>query len=392
MAVLLICRTSWPSAFLQPVLMWGESTSQAKEENTSIGSGSTIASQLDQRLAIATEQYSRDMTAAVFYHIFYNATRTPLIVSEQMSTVSSAFRNGAVSALYYNTVYQQPPKVRKGKGAGNERFRIPKERYRIPNCSFCHDLNTSFSGDEVDTIQSLYDHCMIRDGSDHVIYIHSKGAYHHTDRNEKLRGFLMHGAFSKECLNMSSTCNVCAARFTPLPNQHVPGNMWVARCSYIKGLIPPSKFGMAMKNLQKEATTHAANASWSWGSEVWATRKEWAIGADRYAAEHWIGSHPGLKPCDTYPGAYLYGYDLDPGRRGEGKNTSWTPVLHVGPRYDLQRFCRVHSFRSLAGVRSWRLQEFMFLYKQVPSNSSWFWTYYPLAPYDKVRPKDICMV
>ncbi|CAK0853252.1 unnamed protein product [Prorocentrum cordatum] len=304
-------------------------------------------------------------TTYVFYHAFASDLLPP-IVAEQMLDVSSAFYNGGITGLYYNVA-----------AITNRAL-----QYRIPNCSFCHRLGSFMNGNEVDTLQSLFDHCISGSGSDQVVYIHSKGSFHPSDRNTQLRRFLMRGAFSTECLNMPSTCNVCAARFSPLPHQHVPGNMWVARCSYIKGLIPPLKFGEAMLKFDTAAHTGRADndSSWSWGAEVWGRHEDAKIGKGRYAAEHWLGSHPGLSPCDIYSGDYYYGYKGP----DDMSNMSWTPTLQAAPRYDLTVFSYTHHFKCLERLQSWRLHEFTFLYNETPSHSSWFWTYYPPANWSKV--------
>ena len=33
---------------------------------------------------------------------------------------------------------------------------------------------------------------------------------------------------------LGEPCDVCSLRFSPLPHQHVSGNMWLARCSYVE--------------------------------------------------------------------------------------------------------------------------------------------------------------
>ena len=58
------------------------------------------------------------------------------------------------------------------------------------------------------------------------------------------------GALSKECAMMpEDTCNVCSSRFSPVPHPHTSGNMWLARCDYIKKLIDPLIFEAAMNSL-----------------------------------------------------------------------------------------------------------------------------------------------
>jgi len=72
-----------------------------------------------------------------------------------------------------------------------------------------------------------------------VVYLHSKGSFHPSEANDKLRSFLTHGALSSECANLPDPCNVCSSRMSPLPHPHTSGNMWLARCDYISQLIDP---------------------------------------------------------------------------------------------------------------------------------------------------------
>merc|ERR1712008_524511 len=57
----------------------------------------------------------------------------------------------------------------------------------------------------------------------------------------------------------------------------------------------------------------------------------WGIGCDRWAAEHWVGSHPDVEPCDLYAGGYKQGYNFD---RPQIDGT-WVPQLYEGFRFGL---------------------------------------------------------
>ena len=93
-------------------------------------------------------------------------------------------------------------------------------------------------GDEGETLHALWNYCRSNNNHDtKVIYLHSKGSFHPSEQNDKLRRFLTEGALSGECAHLPDTCNVCSSRMSPLPHPHTPGNMWLARCDYVAKLV-----------------------------------------------------------------------------------------------------------------------------------------------------------
>jgi len=161
-------------------------------------------------------------------------------VKEQVSRVLSAASGGLIAGILYNVV---------GRNSSD---------YQIPNCTLCRRLNHFGTGSEIVTLQSIYDHCQASPyGSARVLYMHDKGSFHPGKAKDRFRRSAMKGAFSDQCLNDSFAlgCNVCAVRFSPLPHHHFRGNMWVATCEYIKGLVPPLKFEQAMAKLGRAPTS-----------------------------------------------------------------------------------------------------------------------------------------
>jgi hypothetical protein len=73
------------------------------------------------------------------------------------------------------------------------------------------------SGGEQLTLRALWDYCG-NNTSSKVVYLHSKGSFHPSRPNDKLRKYLTRGALSEECLNLPDTCDVCASRMSPLPH------------------------------------------------------------------------------------------------------------------------------------------------------------------------------
>jgi len=193
----------------------------------------------------------------------------------------------------------------------------------------CHQIKAAEKGDEIATIQALYEYCL-QNNDDRVVYMHSKGSYTPTNTNDRLRRFLMEAILSDECLNMPNdgSCSTCSTQFQPFPIFHYMGNMLVAECSYIEKLIPPKDFEKAKRHVvdtlfnatspSLSLSTNIANES---NSIVYVTKIEggdnplefhfrkkyvyqiqneaW-IGINRYAMEHYFLSHPDAKPCEVF--------------------------------------------------------------------------------------------
>jgi hypothetical protein len=150
-------------------------------------------------------------------------------------------------------------------------------------------------GSEALTLHAIWDFC--RENHHHetkVVYLHSKGSFHDTPQNERLRSFLTKGALSKECANLPESCNVCSSRMSPLPHPHTPGNMWLARCDYVANLIDP----YALQQGKLPVNFQGNNPCRGFGRSFY---------------EHWVHSHPSVMPCDLYSGeAFTWGYTSIP--------------------------------------------------------------------------------
>jgi len=142
-------------------------------------------------------------------------------------------------------------------------------------------LGHRINGTEMITLNSLWDFCKHNPHVEKVVYLHSKGSSRDTPDNANLRKFLTIGALSKECASVDpSTCNVCSSRFSPLPHPHTSGNMWLARCDYVRQLIDPFDFEERMSEFTSNCTSNG---------------RESCDGRIRFSAEHWIHSHPTVK-------------------------------------------------------------------------------------------------
>ena len=97
------------------------------------------------------------------------------------------------------------------------------------------------------------------------------------------------------------------------------------------------------------------------------------IGRGRYAAEHWIHSHPSIAACDLYkdPG-YVWNYKGVPSHDFEKE-------LRAAPRFDLAAY-KIEGQCPHGDI--WglnlddRLVEYQSLYGEQPSESWWGWKTY----------------
>ncbi len=342
--------------------------------------------------------------STIFYNIFIDPRDTAngiRIIKEQTQQMFQLLtdRKQPIPTLYYNMIgynYSEP---------------------FCPSTMTCH-LNRYYSKafEEV-TIQNLYDYCQ-HHPRDIVYYLHNKGSYTPSNRknNERWRVSLTDFLFrkgttyfdyddddeynnnnivassSKSAYHDSSPihhpqqqqqrrrgCNVAGESWKPHNFWHFPGNFWVAKCSYVRKLLPPKDYDIASSKMVLDllkGTNAAPNATLyclaSYLRTMYEVQPKWAnlvVGMNRYIYEKWIASHPDLVPCDAYDTFFnttFHMFDVIPSVK------TWSH-LHDAYKYDWKR---------LYG----RLYEFQYLYDgRVPPNTSFFWKYYrgtetPLLP------------
>jgi hypothetical protein len=227
----------------------------------------------------------------------------------------------------------------------------------IPNTTL---LGHHEDASELVTLHSLWEYCQ-----DHpkkrVVYLHSKGSYHPSEENDHMRQLLTMGALSTECATRTDNVisNVCSYRFSPYPHPHTPGNMWMAHCSYVNNLMEPYLFHDDMNAVEARLVlsrnTHPS-----------------CVGNGRFAAEHWIHSHPDVKPSDMYNNSeFAWGYDgLRDYQEGDFE---WK----IAPRYPMDDWPIGCDYSDLKH----RLKEYRLLYNITPSEDWWGWNFW-LGPPD----------
>jgi len=237
------------------------------------------------------------------------------------------------------------------------------------SCPACYHRAHYSEGWEPVTHQSMYEYC-VQNPTKRVAYIHNKGSFHSSFNNYVIRRFLMKAITSEECVNMPDTCSVCSSRFSPLPHPHTPGNMWHAQCSHIQKLLPPASFEQTMNNLTAQGGADGVTVDGAPHRVLWSV--DFMEGGNRYAAEHWVHSHPDTQPCDIYDGEFKWGGipDSDMGVH-TGK---WTPHLQRGVRFPLLSYSsdasEVLDQNGCIVWVQWRCTEWRTLYKKLPADFS----------------------
>jgi hypothetical protein len=318
----------------------------------------------------------------IFYHIFLppendEAKRAKDIVKEQLLDLGhglSKSPNSPAATLYYLT---------EGQGIDDDFIRRICGRLH-KHIGSCTTLQNIESGFEEFTLQQLFEHC--QEHEDHrVIYLHTKGSYNVGERQDYWLRHMTQAVVSPECIVRAATeqCDLCGLLFLAQPSYHFPGNIFNAKCSYIRQLIPPIEFGGRMDNLFGTAKGLIENGTFTTKGPGWGL-EPWNMGTERFAMGHWPGSHPSLEGV-----CYLakrrereYWEDLPVEAREPDdwefqtfpREAVWCPTPGVELDYcTLDSMERKKVYHLLPG----RIFKWDFLYGEVPAPSSWTWYAYP---------------
>lgn len=177
--------------------------------------------------------------ATVYYTRFGDYKRQPIDFDEFCSSEAGELRAGPSSANATNNTYSNTSRH-------DEQLHQDKLH--------CIEIAAQRKGGENITLQAMYEYCT-QYPEDTVVYLHSKGTHTVSRSNERLRLLLMRATLSDECLSLHNPtamrrnhnndhlqCDACSYQFTMWPSPHYAGNMFVARCDYIRKLIPPNVF------------------------------------------------------------------------------------------------------------------------------------------------------
>jgi hypothetical protein len=301
------------------------------------------------------------------------------IVREQLGQISAARLDSHASShvvLYYNTI-------------GNAD--AITDKFIADQCAnfTCVHMHHYAEGFEDLTLTELYHYC-----DDHadaiVIYLHSKGSFHNKlDRtNEYWRRYLTTAVTSPACLYgvQDTTCNVCGLQFFPVWSTFFPGNFFTSQCSYVNRLLSPNNYSQAMQQIYesiKGINTTRYKPHFTY--KLFLPRSGGRYGEGRFSSEHWIGSHPTLRPCDLSPTTNLTYWFIehnvstiemtwDVAPRHYFWNSSWFKMEQAQLNKQRSRLDqRLREYFLLPG----HLYRWMTLYKELPPDDSWVWEWYP---------------
>mmetsp|Transcript_21928 Transcript_21928/g.58458 ORF Transcript_21928/g.58458 Transcript_21928/m.58458 type:complete len:433 (+) Transcript_21928:113-1411(+) len=302
----------------------------------------------------------------VFYHVFEDR------IKKGGEALTTSIVNQQLSKMRASGAFDQSVKL-KWTFIGPRDSGVPA----LLQCPTCQLVESSETGNEIVTLQHLYDYCS-KHHSDLVVYMHTKGAYHACLFNNNLRRFLMKGIWSDAChsQDMFQTCTACGSRFSPMPHQHYPGNMWLARCDYISRLTPPLKFESTMLSAVRAAMDKGVLPKGTDHGDPG------LFGLGRFSAEHWLGSHPSHAPCDVCDNPrFTWNLRSLPAFSRGRSSVDWAPKLRPHPRPDMPlaafcKSCRIGAICNLSSLRSWRLFEWKFLHPESEPQKGALWEYY----------------
>jgi hypothetical protein len=261
-------------------------------------------------------------------------------------------------------------------------------------------------GDEVQTLTHVHDYCLAHE-SELVTYFHNKGLFHPSLLNDNWRRSMTAALSSDLCLTKmveedlgeSSTCDTCSLLFDPMPGPHYPGNMWMARCSYIAKLLP----------LPEYQQRHKVVDNWIYHDQmpknifsfedggVLTHFVDSTVGRNLYESEHWLAGHPNIRPCDLATHANIRHWSPDSGLvRDFGPSSTTRFEWSLAPRFPYEHRDWLFSFWMQSDTVKKRppakrkcdyfllrglLYKWVVYYNITARNDSWVWNWFPDGDY-----------
>jgi hypothetical protein len=264
----------------------------------------------------------------------------------------------------------------------------------------CHHVRHAATGDEMVGLQQLFEYCQVHPLAT-VTYLHAKGSYHPSLGNDAWRRALTAAALHPDCWRHVYTdnyddpvCHVCGLAFYTMFTSFWPGNMWTASCSYVTTLIPPASFAARLEAAVANLLLRRRDGVLQ--SLLLRDRPDY-YGLNRYSAEHWIGSHPNLNPCDMDPSDEARPQSIfgpPHGHTTPDMETAWQfgraprhVGMAVGHNFDAHR--RLHDSETDRHKELFLLPGRIFLwqelYGRLPPFTSWTWQWFPDGQYWQSR-------
>lgn len=214
------------------------------------------------------------------------------------------------------------------------------------------------------------------------------GTYHPSEMNDNWRRYMTTAAMS--CIpylsKETSQCNACGFNFNPIWTPAFFGNIWTAQCSYVNKLMPPKAFKEQADETADMAMLLMRQGRFTMNLLTPYAEEAGHLGRSRFADEHWVGSHPDLRPCDWAPYPHLMKW-IHPSFERINQPLSWS----MAPRRSIQDDWiflggRNQKIRMVLDV-DWRSREFFLIrgtlwkwlvrYQQLPPEASYVWRWFP---------------
>ena len=325
----------------------------------------------------------------IFYNLFIpkdpvEAQVAISVLTEQLGQVSSSLKEltnkkstSQSAILYYNLI-------------GNDATFTAEEinalcRKLHPDLE-CKQVGFYEQASEAVTLQDIHDFCRQTDTNEgtRVTYIHSKGSYHQTLVNMNWRREMTNSVLHPDCqYPPDDRCDVCGSSFYTRFSTIYPGNMWTAKCSYVRNLLSPREGG---EYDDKKIESVAKFLKYRLWGKLHSTLLEDRIdyfGLGRYRLEHWIGSHSSIRPCELHrqnvtfelmvtgqikPEHYEWGM-------GPRREEVVDEIVDATNRLKTDEDAQFREYYYLPG----NLIKWFTLYgsKGVPSPKSWAWSFFP---------------
>jgi hypothetical protein len=226
---------------------------------------------------LTTESLSHPLNIVGFYHIYF-----PVLTNEAATLIKGQFDLIIESHVFQNTTAFHFSLIGESKQTSPLRKLITTilEEKEKEDLSFL----LVDEGFEQQTISQLWKFCQSHP-EDIVWYLHNKGSYHRRKNNDILREWLTKLVLSEGCLKeLKKGADACGMRFADVPHRHFPGNMWIAKCSYIRLLPDPLKAmrGESCRRIQPSGRLRIKNFTTP-------CVRESCLALGRYYIEHWIG-------------------------------------------------------------------------------------------------------
>ena len=169
----------------------------------------------------------------------------------------------------------------------------------------CQMLKYYSEAGEAGALQDVHDFCHVdramQDDSLRVVYLHSKGSYHSQKENHIWRRIMTSASLHPQCLRPpDDSCDVCGAQFYIKYAIMFPGNMWTAKCSYVRKLVPPNDGGKYERLKRESIKKFLFLRMWGVLDATLDSDNVEHFGLGRYAWEHWVASLPSIKPCEIH--------------------------------------------------------------------------------------------